>query len=81
MVPISRARAPTGAPWTENQATQHKLNQPRGLSLLDSARNREKSKGQQRRGKIVSAIFHIFFRTPPHFFTLFRTFSPGLFLK
>ena len=40
-----------------------------------------KTKGQQLKGKIVSALFH----TSPHFFTLlqsfFRKFPPGLFLQ
>ena len=40
---------------------------------------RKKTKGQQLKGKIVSALFHIF-RTFPHCFTLFRNFSPRTFL-
>ena len=36
---------------------------------------KEKTKGQQLKGKIVSALFHTFFGNFPHIFTLFSEFS------
>ena len=39
--------------------------------------NQRKTKGQQQKGKIVSALFHTF----SHFSTLFHTFSPRTSLK
>ena len=40
----------------------------------------KKTKGQQLKGRIVSALFHTF-GTCPHIFTLSRIFPPGLLLE
>ena len=43
--------------------------------------SQRKTKGQQLKGKIVSALSHTFLGTFPHIFPLFRIFPPGLFLS